>query len=67
MIAFLTEGNQLNRVMLGVFTALLCGVVKEYTDKQHGGIFDWKDIIADFAGAVIGALLFLGCTYDKVL
>ena len=43
-------------VMCGLFAAIvaLCvGFGKEVIDKFTGGIFDWKDIIADAVGCAV--------------
>lgn len=36
---------------------LVIGFVKEYIDQKSGGIFDLKDLLADFVGILVGFLL----------
>lgn len=35
----------------------IIGVWKEKYDKKHGGIFDWKDLLADELGGAEGIIL----------
>lgn len=44
--------------LAGLSTAMGTGVGKEYGDcKSPGNKWDWKDILADFIGAIVGALI----------
>ena len=44
--------------LAGLLTAMGTGVGKEYGDKASpNNRWDWRDIIADLAGAVIGAAI----------
>lgn len=57
-----------SRVVMGIAVALACGLAKEYADEQHTeGAWSWGDVLADFIGAVVGAGIFIGCTYDAIL
>lgn len=45
-------------VLAGLSTAIGTGVGKEYGDcKAPGNKWDWKDILADFVGAIVGSLI----------
>lgn len=37
----------------GAMPALVAGLVKEWTDKDYGNKFDYKDLIADVVGIVL--------------
>lgn len=43
----------------GLIAGIICGVFKEVFDAYKGGIFDTKDLLADFIGSIFGALLSL--------
>lgn len=38
----------------GLLAGFFCGMGKEYGDHCHGGKFDRLDLLADFAGALVG-------------
>lgn len=42
--------------IIGLIGSIIIGFGKEYYDKNHGGIFDWQDIIADCIGGILGFL-----------
>ena len=47
-------------LLVGFVTAVTVGFVKELRDRrQPGNMFSWGDIIADLAGAVVGAMMSL--------
>jgi len=41
----------------GYSFAMTIGILKEVYDMYNGGVFDWKDIVADFFGAITGVAL----------
>lgn len=41
------------------YTSAAVGVAMEWKDKQHGGVFDYQDLIADGVGYLIGVLIFM--------
>ena len=47
-----------HNAIVGVFVALGVGVLKELYDMTTGEEFDWRDVAADAAGAVAGAVMF---------
>lgn len=47
----------LTRYIVSVLLTIAIGVLKELYDKKDYGLFDRKDIYADVAGAVLGALM----------
>lgn len=40
---------------IGFVVALGVGLLKELYDVATGEVFDWKDVVADAVGAVVGA------------
>ena len=40
----------------GFMTAMSAGITKEWMDKEYGGKFDFKDILADVIGAALAAI-----------
>lgn len=50
-------------LFLGAAAGISAGVAAEWKDKQHGGIFDWSDILADVVGVALGMVVrhFVGC------
>ena len=48
------------RMLAGFAFAVLIGFGKElYDEGQEGNTFDWSDLLADVAGAMIGAMMIL--------
>lgn len=43
--------------IMGLYSAIACGVVAEYKDYKYGSKFDCQDIIADLIGAFIGVAI----------
>ena len=41
------------------YTSAAVGIAMEWKDKQHGGVFDYQDLMADGAGFVIAIFTFL--------
>ncbi|MCM1219916.1 MAG: hypothetical protein NC548_36045 [Lachnospiraceae bacterium] len=54
----LIGSNSLQSSTAGAVCAMTAGITKEYADKAHGCVWDWKDIIADSIGTAIGVGLF---------
>ena len=48
-------------IIFALFTSFVISFSKEFYDEFYRGHFDWKDILADFAGAVLGILIVLLC------
>lgn len=47
-------------LLVGFVTAITVGLVKEFRDRREpGNMFSWGDVIADLAGAVVGAMMSL--------
>lgn len=44
-------------IICGITGTLLVGILKEVYDKICGGIFDYKDFLADLTGAILGGLI----------
>lgn len=42
-----------------LYTSFAVGLAMEWKDKQHGGVFDYQDLIADGVGYIIGVLIFI--------
>lgn len=48
------------RMLAGFAFAVLIGFVKElYDEGQEDNTFDWHDLLADVAGAAVGAVMIL--------
>lgn len=48
------------RMLAGFAFAVLIGFGKElYDEAQEGNMFDWHDLMADVAGATVGAMMIL--------
>ncbi|MDD7596385.1 MAG: hypothetical protein SPJ90_05360 [Prevotella sp.] len=48
------------RMLAGFAFAVLIGFGKElYDEGQDGNTFDWHDLLADVAGAAVGAMMIL--------
>lgn len=48
------------RMLAGFAFAVLIGFGKElYDEAQEGNTFDWHDLLADVAGAAVGAMMIL--------
>ena len=48
------------RMLAGFALAVLIGVRKElYDEAQEGNTFEWHDLLADVAGAAVGAVMIL--------
>lgn len=48
------------RMLAGFAFAVLIGLGKElYDEAQEGNMFDWNDLLADVAGATVGAMMIL--------
>ena len=46
------------RMLAGFAFAVLIGFGKElYDEAQEGNMFDWSDLLADVAGAAVGAVM----------
>ena len=46
------------RMLAGFALAVLIGFGKElYDEGQEGNTFDWSDLLADVAGATVGAMM----------
>lgn len=45
-----------HNALIGAIAAIVVGVLKELYDKSTGEEFDWKDLAADAADAVFGAV-----------
>lgn len=49
----------------GMTAGMAAGIAKEEWDKRHGGEFDRKDLLADFAGCLVGS--YLGAKFNLAL
>lgn len=50
----------IERMLVGFAFAVLIGFGKElYDEGQEGNTFDWHDLLADVAGAAVGAAMIL--------
>ena len=38
--------DMIHATIVGAMCATVAAVTKEYTDRQHGGLFDWLDALA---------------------
>lgn len=38
--------SMIQATIVGAMCATVAAVTKEYTDRQHGGLFDWLDALA---------------------
>ncbi len=65
MSNWITESNREKHLMyaipIGFFLTILavigCAFGMEFKDRQHGGKFDWLDILATLIGGFIGQVL----------
>ena len=63
-VAYLTARllpcNSVERMLAGFAFAVLIGFGKElYDEGNEGNTFDWHDLLADVAGAAVGAMMIL--------
>lgn len=63
-VAYLTARllpcGTVERMLAGFAFAVLIGSGKElYDEGQDGNTFDWSDLLADVAGAAVGAMMIL--------
>jgi len=54
---YLTGAPNILCICSGFGVAMIIGFAKEFYDNNHGGKFDWKDILADFIGAAISSVI----------
>lgn len=62
---WITESNRIKHFLYAIPSAYLgtilftlgLAVGMEFKDKQHGGIFDWLDLLATILGGIVGQLL----------
>lgn len=47
------EPNALQAIFVATLATLIAMCSVEYKDKAHGGLFDWKDILAGMTPAII--------------
>lgn len=60
LIARLLPCCTVERMLAGFAFAVLIGFGKElYDEAQEGNMFDWHDLLADVAGAAVGAMMIL--------
>lgn len=57
-MVYCVHGTFIASLLSGIFSGVAIGIGKEYGDyKAVGNYWDWYDIVADFAGAVVGSVL----------
>ena len=64
-MSWIKESNRLKHLLYAIpaayFGTILfaagLGVGMEFKDEQHGGAFDWLDLLATLLGGLIGQLL----------
>lgn len=56
-IWYLSDKNMIAGCASGLASSLGCGITREVTDKDCGGIFDWSDIICDLIGNAIAVVI----------
>lgn len=52
-----SDGNVVTGILSGVVSSLGCGITREWTDKDCGGIFDWTNILCDIVGIIVGVVI----------
>lgn len=50
-------------LFLGLFWAMMIGIIKELYDLNNGGEFSWDDLLFDLLGAVLGVLIMSAVFY----
>ncbi len=64
-MSWLTESNRIKHLLyaipigfiLTILAVIGCAFGMEFTDRQHGGSFDWLDIAATILGGLIGQII----------
>ena len=58
-VCFFTGADRILAGYFAAFVTFCLGFIKEGWDNKTGGVFDAKDVLADFIGAVIFFLIWI--------